>query len=57
MVRSGIYTSYEEAARETLRTSTVTEPDESTTRSYAEAKERWKELYLEITELTEEGKF
>jgi sugar (pentulose or hexulose) kinase len=56
MVGSGTYASYEEAARETLHASTVTEPDESTTRGYAEARQRWRELYLEITELTEEGK-
>lgn len=56
MVGSGTYTSFEEAAKETLHTSAIAEPDESVAGDYAEAKQRWKELYLEITELTEEGK-
>jgi len=57
MVGSGTYGSYEEAAREAVRTGTVVEPGESTSKDYVEAKRRWKELYLEITALTEEGKF
>jgi autoinducer 2 (AI-2) kinase len=56
MVGSGTYASYEEATREAARTGMTVEPDESASRNYAEAKQRWKELYLEITELTEEGK-
>jgi sugar (pentulose or hexulose) kinase len=57
MVGSGTYGSYEEAARNAVRTGMIVEPDESTSKDYNEAKRRWKELYLEITELTEEGKF
>ena len=56
MVGSGTYASYEEATKEATHTGKVVEPDDSTSRNYAEMKQRWKELYLEITELTEEGK-
>jgi autoinducer 2 (AI-2) kinase len=57
MVGSRAYGSYKEAAREAVHTGMVVDPDESTSKDYVEAKRRWKELYLEITELTEEGKF
>jgi len=57
MIGSGTYGSYDEAIRETVHAGKVLEPDESTSKDYNEAKRRWKELYLEITALTEEGKF
>jgi autoinducer 2 (AI-2) kinase len=56
MVGSGIYASYEEAAREAAHTGMTVDPDDSASKNYAEVKQRWKELYLEITRLTEEGK-
>jgi sugar (pentulose or hexulose) kinase len=57
MVGSETYGGYEEAARAAVRPGTVVEPGESTSKDYIEAKRRWKELYLEITALTEEGRF
>ena len=57
MVGSGTYGNYEAAVREAVHTRGVIEPNESASKDYVESKRRWKELYLEITELTEEGKF
>jgi autoinducer 2 (AI-2) kinase len=56
MVGSGEYGDQVQAAKEAVHTSAVIDPDETASKNYAEAKQRWKELYLEITELTEEGK-
>jgi len=56
MVGSGTHESLEVASREAHRKGRTVEPDEQA-KNYAEAKQRWKELYLEITGLTEEGKF
>jgi autoinducer 2 (AI-2) kinase len=55
MVGSGTYASYEEAAKEAAHAGMTIDPDNSAS-NYAEVKQRWKELYLEITELTEAGK-
>jgi sugar (pentulose or hexulose) kinase len=56
MVGSGMYSGYEDAVRRTIRTKAVFDPDKATAEEYAEAKQRWKELYLLITSLIEEGK-
>ena len=56
MVGSGAYSSLEEAAKQAIHPGAAAEPDPSVSGSYAEMKERWREFYLELMRLAEEGK-
>ena len=56
MVGSGAYTSLEDAAKGALRSGPTAEPDESVAGDYAEARAKWKDFYMKILELVEDGK-
>ena len=56
MVGSGASKSLKEAGEHALHPSEVSQPDEALKGSYTEAKQKWRDLYLEMTRLTEEGR-
>jgi sugar (pentulose or hexulose) kinase len=56
MVGSQIYPDFETASKEAVHIGRVAKPDPSIAAEYSEAKARWRDTYLSILDLVEEGK-